>query len=319
VRADVRALYDGIGAQMQALHDALADEALERETRLASQVAALRADDAAGSADARARVEQALARLDEGVRALASAVSEGAARPVVLAPPEPAPELAAAPSPGAAAAGDAPPEAPGPEAAAGAAPKKRFLSFRLPSQAFAFDQRQRFAIVPSLSRVGFDAKSTLHDFSGVTSAVQGEITADLSRPGEGCGGSVIARAASLDTGVEGRDESMREILEPERYPDLRFDWRSFAAERVDVGAQTLTGTAMGTLTIHGTAREVAMPVAVAVDASKRVTIDGQMKFKLSDFGVKPPSKLGLVSVEDEAALWIALRARSLGPAPVEAH
>ena len=57
-----------------------------------------------------------------------------------------------------------------------------------------------------------------------------------------------------------------------------------------------------------------MAVSVAVDASKRLTIDGQTKIKMSDFGVKPPSKLGLISVEDEATVWIALRARTLGPA-----
>ena len=34
--------------------------------------------------------------------------------------------------------------------------------------------------------------------------------------------------------------------------------------------------------------------------------------KISDFGMKPPSQLGLISVEDELKLWIALRARTLG-------
>jgi hypothetical protein len=43
-----------------------------------------------------------------------------------------------------------------------------------------------------------------------------------------------------------------------------------------------------------------------------------VKVRMSDFQVRPPSKLGVISVEDEATIWIAPRARTLGPAKAAA-
>jgi len=329
VREDVRTLGDGVGTEMQALHDALEGAAGERESKLSTEVAALRAElaavrarleqNTADLANSRAQVGQSLTAVSQGLQVLAEAVAQDSAvreaaraaaiAPIVLAEPVPA-----EPAPAAVAVEPVPaPVEPAPEAA----PKKGFLSFKVPSQGFAFDKLQRFAIVPSLSRVGFDAKSTLHDFSGVTTSLLGEITANLARPGEGCAGAVIAQSASIDTGLEARDESMREILEPKKFPEIRFDWTSFEATSVDAAGQKVAGLAKGKLSLHGISRDVQMPVTVAVDGSKRLAIDGQTKIKMSDYGVKPPSKLGLISVEDEATLWIALRARTLGLAGAE--
>ncbi len=326
VHEELRELGDGVGTQMQALHDALESSASEREAKWSSEVARLREEVAmlrahversdAASAQSRAEVATALTALGEGLQRVANAVSEGAARPVAVAPIEIPTAAASTPVELHVAKPESPAVAAATEQPAAEAPKKSFLSFQLPSRAFAFDQRQRFAIVPSLSRIGFDAKSTLHDFSGVTTVVEGEIMANLAHPAEACAGSITARADSLDTGLEARDESMREVLEPAKFPELRFEWTSFEPTKVDDAAQKVSGVAKGKLTIHGVARDVAMSVTVAVDASKRLAIDGQTKILMSDYQVRPPSKLGVISVEDEAVIWIALRARTLGPAPV---
>jgi hypothetical protein len=55
-----------------------------------------------------------------------------------------------------------------------------------------------------------------------------------------------------------------------------------------------------------------MAVKVGVDASKRVTIDGETRILLTDFGIEPPSQLGMIEVENELKLWISLRTRTLG-------
>ena len=285
LRDDVHALGTGVAIQVRESSEALEASAGEREASLSASLAEVRRE----LVSLRERVDR---QRIEQVSTPAAAVLEHPAPPVEE--PAPAPTSAAVPQ---------------------APAKKRFLSFQLPSRSFVFGERQRFAVVPGLSRVGFDAKSTLHDFSGVTTAIEGQITADLGRPGEGCSGVVRVQAGTLDTGLEARDEAMREILEPTRFREIRFDWDAFEATRVDVAEEEIAGVARGRLTIHGNSRPVSMPVTVTVDASKRLTIDGQTSIRMSDFGVKPPSKLGLISVEDDATVWIALRARSLGPAP----
>ena len=94
------------------------------------------------------------------------------------------------------------------------------------------------------------------------------------------------------------------------------EWTGFEPDKVDVAAQKVTGKARGNLTLRGKSREVTMPVTVTVDASKRVGIEGELTILLTDFGIEPPSQLGMISVEDKLKLWISLRARTLGPVEV---
>ena len=354
LREDVRTLAEGIGTQVQALHDALEEEAAGREQARGAEIAALRAqvdelradlaraEERAPRAESLARIESALAAIEARVpvAGAAAAPAEGggtelagaAAAPVVEAegalvgaaakPADatagaagaaaPPPPDASEPSPADAASVRSAPatagEAPAPK------PKKTFLAFELPSSSFAPDRRWRFAVVAGESRVGFDAKSTLHDFSGVTSKVAGTLEVALARPGERPSGAIEVASASLDTGVADRDEEMRARLAVASHPSLRFEWSAYEATESDPRTGASKGTARGRLTIAGTTREVAMPVAVSVDASRRVTIEGELRIEVSDFGIEPPSKLGVISMQDEVVVWVSLRARPVGPA-----
>ncbi len=262
------------------------------------------------------RLALALTRLE------ALAAARTAEAPAALPPHQDRPvdesAVAAAPAPAAAAPAAAAPaaaaEAPAAEnpvdSAAAPAKNRAFLSFALPDTRFRFDAPQDFALLPELSRVGFDAKSTLHDFSGVTSDVQGQFHADLDDPQGDWRGEVVCRAAALTTGLEGRDENMRTHLDTAHHPEIRFRIDRFVPAHVDAGAQTTDGIVHGRMTIHGTQHDVQMPVAVKVDASRRVSVEGQMPLKLSDYGVEVPSQLGgAISMQDEVQVWIALRAR----------
>jgi polyisoprenoid-binding protein YceI len=319
--SDVGALSEGVGGQLQALHDSLEEAARSRAEAQAAEIAGLRKQvqelqarlDRAVQEEAAARAQVARALEGFGARldAVAAAGANTALAPLVEAPPqaEPVTEKESAPV-----AESAPPSV---EPQATEAPKeatKSFLTFKLPSRAFAFDKLQRWSILPALSRVGFDAKSTLHDFSGSSQAVEGELVANLGKPEDGCKGKVSVEAASLDSGEPARDEDMRGLLDVQGHPQLTFEWSGFRTESVDAAAMKTTGTVLGKLTIRGTTQELAMPVRISVDASKRVAVEGEVEIKMSDYGVKPPRKLGLLSVEDTVKIWIALRARSLGDA-----
>lgn len=335
VRADVATLRDDLaafsgamGPQLEQLRDSLDQSGAERSATSRAQIEALRGElrtIAARLGELEQRSELDAQRVAAALESVAErrALETAAAAPSAESAVDVRPEAAVEPSPEsveksaevvAALEPAAEPEIePEPEPAANAPAKGRsFLSFTLPSQSFRFEGRQRLSIVPSLSRVGFDAKSTLHDFSGVTQRVSGELIVDLSAPTVGCEGTVRVEAQSLDTGMAERDEGMRKQLDVARHPELVFEWKSFRDAKVDVARHSLTGTAVGFLSIKGARREAAMPVRVSVDASKRVTIEGELAVKMSDFGVSPPSQLGVIRVEDSVRVWIALRARTLG-------
>ena len=135
--------------------------------------------------------------------------------------------------------------------------------------------RSDWVLVPSQSRVGFDAKSTLRDFSGTTSQVAGELSFDLSRPDAEPQGQIRVVAASLDTGNAGRDEEMRGHLETERYGEMRFTLERFAPSAIDAAGGSVEGTGHGAGGVRGGAPPPAQPRAARrqqVDHLRRVLV-----------------------------------------------
>jgi len=193
------------------------------------------------------------------------------------------------------------------------APRRSFLAFRLPSRDFSFEGRQTFDVLGDLSRVGFDAKSTLHDFSGASDRVRGSFAVDLSDPAAGIEGRVEIATGSLGTGLEGRDDAMLEHLDAESFEEIAFTPVGFEPRRVDPEGMRLAGTLRGRMTIRGVTRDLAMDVDAHVDESRRLVIEGEAPLLLGDYEVPVPSKLGLISMEEEVRVWIHLRARARVP------
>jgi polyisoprenoid-binding protein YceI len=165
-------------------------------------------------------------------------------------------------------------------------------------------------VLPALSRVGFDAKTTLHDFSGVTSAVAGELECALGAPGEHPRGRIVVEAAQLGSGDAERDEAMREHLGVGAHATLEFVLTGFEPHAVDAGELRVAGTATGTMTIRGVTQAVSMPVELAVDDARRLSVEGEMTLDLETFGVPVPSKLGLITMEKDVKVWLALKLRA---------
>lgn len=279
----------------------------ERATARHGEVQALRQELAAARATL-AALARDQADLRSQLAAMPAAVAAMAGAATKAETPTSAPAVAVTPPPvePAPVAVEPPPAAPAP-----AAPKAGFLSFSVPTTKFRFEEPQDYALVADLCSVGFDAKSTLHDFTGKTSAVRGAFRADFDDPEGKWTGEVVAQAATLVTGVEGRDDNLRDHLDTKTHAEIRFAIAGFrpAKDGVDVAKQTAAGEVHGTMTIRGQSRAFAMPVRIELDAQKRVVVTGQAPLKLSDYGVPVPSQLGLINMQDEVVVWIALRAR----------
>jgi len=309
VQNDLGALSKGIGTNLEALGTALDTAAEERHSEQAASAKAL-----AGRV---ARLESSLSTLSKEERRLRSEVaalrtalqrSPGQGGPTTVpaddpAPAEPEPVAAATPEPAA-------PPAPAPK-------KKRrkrgLFSFKMAGGGPNFNERQRYTVIPSLSRVGFDAKSTLHDFSGVTSKVEGSFVGKLASSDPEAKGRIRAVVADLRTGVDGRDEEMRKVLAAEKHPHVQFDLTSLEVSESDAAARTSVAKGLGTFTIHGVSREVAVPLKISVDASKRLVLTGEATLDLTQFEVEVPD-MGAVGMEPKVKVWLSLRLRSLGKA-----
>jgi len=100
-----------------------------------------------------------------------------------------------------------------------------------------------------------------------------------------------------------------EVLDVRRYPRIRFESTSVS---VKSGAPPALDLAVaGNVTLHGVTKSVTVPVAVKIDANS-VTATGRFAVKQSEFGIKPVSVGGVVSVKDTLDVRFTIVARSAG-------
>lgn len=171
---------------------------------------------------------------------------------------------------------------------------------------------QRFILDPVRSELGFHGTSTLHDFTGRSSTLDGVLFTDPTRAGAFAVGEVVCAAASLDTEDEGRDEKMREHLHAERFPLL-----AFALEGVEPvpAVATAAGSwperllAEGTFRIHGVERRRSLELALEpLDAARPamgVRARGSLRFPMSEHSIQPPV-VAVISVGDEVEVFLDL-------------
>lgn len=96
-------------------------------------------------------------------------------------------------------------------------------------------------------------------------AVQGRLVVSDSVNGRGAWGEVVIKAESLVMGEDRRAQYAREmVFETTRYPDIRFQLDSLV--NVTRQADTLRGTAVGVLFLHGYEKPVTAIVKVYPDS-----------------------------------------------------
>ena len=157
--------------------------------------------------------------------------------------------------------------------------------------------REKLAQLPAKS----DAVGRTHD-------VNGTVTID------GSGDAFTASAADLTVDVttlasdsDRRDNQIKHRgLETSTYPTATFKLTQPAA----IPAEALSGSpvtvqATGDMTIHGVTKSVTIPLQAQVNGSQ-LEVVGSLTFKMSDFGMEPPTIAGIVEVEPNATLEFQL-------------
>lgn len=129
---------------------------------------------------------------------------------------------------------------------------------------FAGAQSLRFRIQPEASEISFRATSRLMNADGRFSRFSGEVMVD---PAVLTGGRITLNidAASLDTGIEMRDNHLRssDFFDVERFPTVAF-------QSVRIEAAGRRATVVGRLTLHGVTREIAVPIDVQITSTALV-------------------------------------------------
>jgi hypothetical protein len=151
--------------------------------------------------------------------------------------------------------------------------------------------------------VRFRASSTLHDFSG--SARSRPFAAPIAKNGEGKETLPAVElefpVADMRTGNDSRDGKMREMFQADRYPVIRAAARDLDADSLRERMRKERGGTVPLtvfLAIRGMERKIQATAGNWKEERERFSFDVEFPVSLREFGLEPPSVLGIIRVAD---------------------
>jgi len=181
------------------------------------------------------------------------------------------------------------------------------LQLTLLGPVVASAEMARWTPVAGQSLVSFDANFPPADFSGFARDITGEFELDASDLGQGVTGHLSVLVSTMSTGSAGRDRDMYKALSAERNPTMFFVVQTVEAPSFPLGVAEHTDTLLtiqGRLSIAGVERVKRFSGRVRLKQG-RLWVRGESRFKMSDFGVRPPQYL-LFRVKDEVGVGFDL-------------
>lgn len=164
----------------------------------------------------------------------------------------------------------------------------------------------RFLLSADDSRVWFEGRANMGGVRGEARQVEGwaETTDTLSfRDAEG---AVEIHVASFRTGIRLRDRHLRDEMDADSFPVIRFSLHRIEAPVAATAAAARQVTLYGTLTIKRTTREVAIPARLT-EGDEGVDLVGELPLRLTEYGIEPPVRLGgLARMRDELTVQFDL-------------
>lgn len=137
---------------------------------------------------------------------------------------------------------------------------------------------------------------------GTFQVVSGEIDGDTANV-TGTGHiKLVIDATSYSSGVNMRDRNvLSSTLETRLYDKISFE--STRIEDIDLETPTVgKATVVGNLTLHGTTREMRIPVNASVSPEGVFTGSGEVTFKYTEFGMRAPRLLFALPASNEVTI-----------------
>ena len=156
-----------------------------------------------------------------------------------------------------------------------------------------------FAVTPGKpNQVVFTSKAPVETFEGKTSKLSGTIRVNPASVGDSVSVELHVDLASLDTGIEKRNQHMRENhLETAKYPEAVFTGATVLAPAGGVLSGKPVGFDLeGTFTLHGVTRRLKTHADVALSGSgdaRKLTFDARFDVSLADYAIERPQLLFL--------------------------
>jgi polyisoprenoid-binding protein YceI len=138
---------------------------------------------------------------------------------------------------------------------------------------------------------------------GKTSAVAGSLvfSAGAVKPSQ-----VTVDVSTLKSDKGQRDQVIKnQGLESSKYPQAEFSITGVEGTVPAIAGQEVAFKLKGNLKIHGTEKPVVWDAKAHTEGNK-LFLTGTIQFKMDQFGITPPSKLGIIEVDDNVQLDVTL-------------
>ena len=155
---------------------------------------------------------------------------------------------------------------------------------------------QTFNFEDKRNQVKFFSTTPLEDITGISNAVEGKVTLNVSDI-KNMKGSIIIPVSSIKTAIDLRDEHLRSEnwMDAENYPEISFVIKSVGDVKV-AADNKLEAKVTGDFTAHGVTKEVVADVSLTyLDASEQTKqyapgdllgVQAKFNITLSDFEVE---------------------------------
>ena len=151
-------------------------------------------------------------------------------------------------------------------------------------------------VVSEKSSLGFMCKSTLHDFNGSARKLSGILERNLNL----AKGFVDVDVAGLTTDEPGRDKNMYQMFDATLHPQIHFVFNDTDITKI-IENQEGEIKFTGIMTMHNISHPATL-ISKGHMEGNTLMCEGQMLIHLKDYGLKPPSILGLIHVSDEVTV-----------------
>ncbi len=159
---------------------------------------------------------------------------------------------------------------------------------------------------PDSSYVAYTGHHPLHSWRGLSHTIHATLNLHLENP---TASQVDIRipVESFDSGNPNRDSNMLDVVEADRFPEVRFVLREATIDTLEAASDSLYQARWrirGELTFHGITRTIEIPVDISM-VRNRFTAHTMFCLKLSDFNVRRP-RLLLMPIRDEIDVEVHL-------------
>lgn len=159
---------------------------------------------------------------------------------------------------------------------------------------------QTFQLASESSKLVVEGTSTLHDWEEQANKLKGsaQIVLDGNKLVEIKQLTFKVEVEGLKSEHSGMDSNTYKALESNKYPEITYELTKINSTKPSDKGIALSTT--GKLTIKGTTKVINMDV-IASEGS--VNFSGETTFKMSDYGVEPPTALmGTIKTGDEVTI-----------------